>query len=155
MSTPSFDRDNGRETIVEVRDLRMSFGLKEVLHGISFEVGRGEIFGFIGPNGAGKTTTIRILSTLLVPSAGDLWVDGVHVVAEPELVRRRVGYMPDYVGVYPGLTVREYLEFFAGAFRLPRRRRRATRAAGCRRRRPARRSAVGFDPPLPAASAQR
>ena len=117
--------DNGRETIVEVRDLRMSFGLKEVLHGISFEVGRGEIFGFIGPNGAGKTTTIRILSTLLVPSAGDLWVDGVHVVAEPELVRRRIGYMPDYVGVYPGLTVREYLEFFAGAFRLPRRRRRA------------------------------
>ena len=104
--------------LLRVQGLRMSFGDKEVLKGLDFEVGRGEIFGFIGPNGAGKTTTIRILATLLHPSAGNVWLDDVHVVERPDIIRRRIGYMPDYVGVYPGLTVRDYLEFFAGAYRL-------------------------------------
>lgn len=111
--------------ILQVSDLRMQFGQKPVLHGISFEVSRGEIFGFIGPNGAGKTTTIRILATLLVPTSGDVWVDGFHALTHPEQVRRRIGYMPDYVGVYPGLTVTEYLEFFAGAYRIHGQRRKA------------------------------
>ena len=106
------------EVIFRADGLCMSFGAKEVLHDVSFSVRRGEIFGLIGPNGAGKTTTIRIMATLLHPSRGDLWLDGVHLVARPEDVRRRIGYMPDFVGVYPGLTVREYLEFFAGAYRL-------------------------------------
>ena len=114
--------DNGNDApgdvLLEVDDLHMSFGEKEVLKGIGFQVQRGEIFGFIGPNGAGKTTTIRILATLLHPSHGDVWLDGVHVVERPDIIRQRIGYMPDYVGVYPGLTVYEYLEFFAGAYRL-------------------------------------
>lgn len=114
----SESRDASQSPILRVQGLRMSFGLKEVLHGLDFEVRRGEIFGFIGPNGAGKTTTIRILSTLLIPDEGDVWIDGVHVIEQPETVRRVIGYMPDYVGVYPGLTVLEYLQFFAGAFRL-------------------------------------
>lgn len=104
--------------ILKVENLRMSFGDKEVLHGLSFEVRRGEIHGFIGPNGAGKTTTIKILATLLFPQEGNVWVDGIHLLEQPEQIRRRIGYMPDYVGVYPGLTVKEYLEFFAGAYRL-------------------------------------
>ena len=111
--------------ILQVVDLRMQFGTKEVLKGISFDVPRGEIFGFIGPNGAGKTTTIRVLATLLIPTQGDVWVDGFHALTHPEEVRRRIGYMPDYVGVYPGLTVAEYLEFFAGAYRIHGKRRKA------------------------------
>lgn len=106
------------DVLVRAEGLEMHFGKKQVLKGNSFNVRRGEIYGFIGPNGAGKTTTIRILSTLLTPTAGDLWVDGINVIEEPERIRRRIGYMPDYVGVYAGLTVQEYLSFFAGAYRL-------------------------------------
>ncbi len=111
-------RERQPDVLVSVQGLDMVFDSKQVLFDVGFEVNRGEIFGFIGPNGAGKTTTIRILSTLLIPTRGDLWLDGVHVIEQPEIIRRRIGYMPDYVGVYPGLTVREYLEFFAGAYRL-------------------------------------
>jgi ABC-2 type transport system ATP-binding protein len=109
---------------IEVRDLRKHFGDREVLRGLSFCVGRGEIFGFIGPNGAGKTTTIRILATLLEPSSGDAWVCGHGVEDDSDAVRRIVGYMPDDAGVYEGLTVDEYLDFFARAYRLDAARRR-------------------------------
>ncbi len=105
-------------SIIEVRDLEIAFGKKVAVAGISFDVSRGVIHGFIGPNGAGKTTTIRVLASLLIPTAGGAWVDGFNVVTEPASVRSRLGYMPDYVGVYEGLSVREYLEFFALAHRL-------------------------------------
>jgi ABC-2 type transport system ATP-binding protein len=78
-------------------------------------VPRGEIFGFIGPNGAGKTTTIRIMATLLEPTAGKVEIDGVDAVEDPVGVRRALGYMPDHAGVYERITVREYLDFFAAA----------------------------------------
>ncbi|MEC9476045.1 MAG: ABC transporter ATP-binding protein [Planctomycetota bacterium] len=104
--------------IIQVRDLLMRFDKKEAVSSISFDVPRGVIHGFIGPNGAGKTTTIRILASLLIPTAGGAWIDGANVVTEPEEVRRRLGYMPDYVGVYEGLSVQEYLDFFAMAHRL-------------------------------------
>jgi len=113
--------DSGRATsrpIVEVRGLVRSFGDTCAVRGISFEIPQGEIFGFIGPNGAGKTTTLRILATLLEPTAGEVRIDGACVVNDTEHVRRVVGYMPDYFGVYEGITVEEYLEFFAGAFRI-------------------------------------
>ncbi len=110
--------------MVVVRDLRMVFGETVALDGISFEIGEGQIFGFIGPNGAGKTTTIKILATLLEPTSGDLSIAGLDVLEQPDEVRRIVGYMPDEFGVYEGITVWEYLEFFAGAFRVPPRERR-------------------------------
>ncbi|MGE4618676.1 MAG: ABC transporter ATP-binding protein [Planctomycetota bacterium] len=112
--------------IIQVRDLTMEFSKKKAVAGISFDVPRGVIHGFIGPNGAGKTTTIRILASLQIPTSGGAWIDGANVVTEPEEVRRRLGYMPDYVGVYEGLSVSEYLEFFAMAHRLPQARRRAS-----------------------------
>jgi len=112
--------------IIQVRDLTMRFAKKEAVSAISFDVPRGVIHGFIGPNGAGKTTTIRILASLLVPTSGGAWIDGANVVTEPEEVRRRLGYMPDYVGVYEGLSVQEYLDFFALAHRLAPARRRAS-----------------------------
>jgi ABC-2 type transport system ATP-binding protein len=104
---------------IRVRHLWHRFGAIDVLRDVSFEVGPGEIFGFIGPNGAGKTTTIRIMATLLEPMAGRVEIDGIDVTIDPEEVRRRIGYMPDHAGVYDRITVREYLEFFADAFRVP------------------------------------
>ena len=103
---------------IRVRHLWHRFGAFEVLRDVSFEVAPGEIFGFIGPNGAGKTTTIRIMATLLEPLAGRVEIDGIDVALEPEAVRRIIGYMPDHAGVYERVTVREYLEFFADAYRV-------------------------------------
>ncbi|MBI4601935.1 MAG: ABC transporter ATP-binding protein [Planctomycetes bacterium] len=117
--------EGAAEIAVSVRSLSKTYGDGYAVHDLSFEVPRGEIFGFIGPNGAGKTTTLRILATLLEPTAGEVLVEGRCVVNETEEVRRRIGYMPDRFGVYDGVTVEEYLEFFAGAYRLPRGRRAA------------------------------
>ena len=104
---------------IRVRHLWHRFGNLQVLRDVSFDVGAGEIFGFIGPNGAGKTTTIRVMATLLEPMAGRVEVDGIDVTIDPDSVRKRIGYMPDHAGVYERITVREYLEFFADAFRVP------------------------------------
>ncbi len=104
---------------IRVRHLWHRFGRFEVLRDVSFEVGHGEIFGFIGPNGAGKTTTIRVMATLLEPLAGRVEIDGLDVTLHPESVRKMIGYMPDHAGVYDRVTVREYLEFFADAYRVP------------------------------------
>ncbi len=89
------------------------------LDGLSLHVPRGSVYGFVGPNGAGKTTTMRILSTLLAPNAGEAWVDGRPITADPSGVRAKMGYMPDFFGVYDNLTVSEYLDFYAAAYGVP------------------------------------
>jgi ABC-2 type transport system ATP-binding protein len=109
---------NAPAPAIRVRHLWHRFGRFDVLRDVSFEVAHGEIFGFIGPNGAGKTTTIRIMSTLLEPLAGRVEIDGIDVAIDPLQVRRIIGYMPDHAGVYERITVREYLEFFADAYRV-------------------------------------
>ncbi|HOX08522.1 MAG TPA: ABC transporter ATP-binding protein [Planctomycetota bacterium] len=91
----------------------------QALRGVSLHVQEGDIYAFIGPNGAGKTTTIRILATLLEPTAGLASIAGEDVSRYPERVRRLIGYMPDEFGVYPGLRIWEYLDFFAAAYRMP------------------------------------
>lgn len=103
---------------IRVRHLWHRFAGQDVLRDVTFDVGQGEIFGFIGPNGAGKTTTIRLMATLLEPMAGRIEIGGIDVAMEPGRVRRIIGYMPDHAGVYDRITVREYLEFFADAFRV-------------------------------------
>ena len=107
--------------MIDVENLTKVYGEFTAVRGISFHVEAGAIFGFIGPNGAGKTTTIRILATLLDPSRGTVRVDGHDAVEEPEKVRAAIGYMPDDFGVYEGVTVAEYLDFFASSYGLPRR----------------------------------
>jgi len=111
--------------IVAIADLVVRYGRTEAVHGISFEIPRGAIFGFIGPNGAGKTSTIKVLATLLRPTSGSAQVCGYDVRTRAADVRRRIGYMPDFFGVYDDLTAGEYLHFFAAAYRIPSGNRRA------------------------------
>ncbi len=85
---------------------------------INLDLKPGDLFGFIGPNGAGKTTTMRIIATLLEPTSGEAYVCGQSVITHPKETRRLVGYMPDFFGVYDDMTVIEYLEFFAAAYRI-------------------------------------
>ena len=103
---------------IELRDLHRYFGETKAVDGVSFEVYAGEVFGYIGPNGAGKTTSMRILATLDEPTCGDALVDGFSVVDDPDHVRRRLGFMPDYFGTYQNVNVRDYLDFFARAYGL-------------------------------------
>ena len=114
------------EPIVSVRGLKKYYGDIHAVRDLSFDVMPGHIFGFIGPNGAGKTTTLRVMATLLEPTEGQILIDGLCVETDTAEVRRIIGYMPDLFGVYEGNTVEEYLEFFAGAYQIPRRQRTAT-----------------------------
>jgi ABC-2 type transport system ATP-binding protein len=88
------------------------------VHDVSFSLEAGTILGFIGPNGAGKSTTMRILATLDVPTAGEVLLDGQSAVDRPDAVRPLIGYMPDRYGTYEDMTVYEFLDFFARAYRL-------------------------------------
>ena len=111
------------EAVVQTRDLTKQYGRFTALSDLNLTIERGAIYGFIGPNGAGKTTTMRILSTLLEPTRGEAWVSGFPVMQEPQEVRRRIGYMPDFFGVYDNMMVWEYLDFFAAAYHVPEARR--------------------------------
>jgi ABC-2 type transport system ATP-binding protein len=103
--------------VITADNLTKIYGKRTALDHVSFEVPEGEIFGFVGPNGAGKTTTLRILAGLLEPGSGRASIDGVDVVQQPQQVHSRIGYMPDFFGVYDQLTVAEYLDFYAACYR--------------------------------------
>ena len=124
---------------IEVRGLTRRFGAFTAVDDLSFEVRRGEIFGFLGSNGAGKSTTIRMLCGLLRPSAGTAMVDGIDVSRDPEGVKRRIGYMSQRFSLYELLTVDQNIRFFGGIYgldpaRLAARRAFVTEMAGLRGR---------------------
>ena len=102
--------------MIEVRDLKVYYGDNVAVDGLSFEVKKGEVYGLIGPNGAGKTTTIKAIATLLEPTYGEILVDGISALHEPENVRGMLGYMPDFPPVYDDLRVDEFVELFASAY---------------------------------------
>lgn len=104
---------------VVIDRLTKRFGSFVAVDGISLEVQAGEIFGFLGPNGAGKSTTIRILCGLLAPSEGRAVVGGFDVAAQPEMVKKNIGYMSQKFSLYDDLTVEENIEFFAGIYGVP------------------------------------
>ena len=106
-------------TIIELQNLTHRYGKLVAVNDVSLQIEEGSIFGFIGPNGAGKTTTMRILSTLLRPTSGDARVGGCSVCSDPRGVRRQIGYMPDFFGVYNEMKVWEYLDFFAACYDTP------------------------------------
>ncbi len=106
--------------VIDVRDLRKSFGPHRVVEGLTLQVGAGEICGFLGANGSGKTTTIRMLCGLLTPDGGAGTCVGYDVIREAPAIRRQVGYMTQRFSLYEDLTVRENLEFVASVYELPR-----------------------------------
>lgn len=106
--------------LVSARGLSKQYGKLNALNGLDLDVARGAIYGIIGPNGAGKSTLFTILATLLRPTSGQATVCGFDPVNEPRAVRRRIGYMPDVMGVYDQLRVDEYLQFHAAAYGVPR-----------------------------------
>ena len=116
-----------RDRAVVARELSRRFGRFVAVDRVSFEVARGEIFGFLGPNGAGKTTTIKMLIGLLAPSAGSATVVGFDLATQAEALKRHVGYMSQLFSLYADLTVEENIAFFSGLYGVPRERRAARR----------------------------
>lgn len=117
------------DAAIRASGLTRRFGALTAVKGITFDVGRGEIFGLVGPDGAGKTTTLRLLAGLLEPTEGEAWLAGLHVVRDAGALKDRIGYMAQRFGLYPDLTVEENMAFYADLFGVPR----AERAAlACR-----------------------
>jgi ABC-2 type transport system ATP-binding protein len=104
--------------MIEIKGLTKKYGDLFAIREINLSLQAGDVFGFIGPNGAGKTTTMRILATLLQPTWGEAYVAGHSIYTAPKDIRRAIGYMPDFFGVYDDMKVIEYLEFFAAAYRI-------------------------------------
>lgn len=107
--------------MIELRHVTKRFGSLTALDNLSLKLDRGDVFGFIGPNGAGKSTTMKILACLLKPESGFATVGGMPCATHGRKIRRVIGYMPDFLGVYADLRVHEYLDFFASAYGMPRR----------------------------------
>jgi ABC-2 type transport system ATP-binding protein len=104
--------------VIKTHNLTKKYGDQYAIRAIELDLAAGDLFGFIGPNGAGKTTTMKILATLLAPTFGEAYVCGHSIYRDPKDIRRLVGYMPDFFGVYDDMKVIEYLEFFAAAYRI-------------------------------------
>ncbi|MEI6915928.1 MAG: ABC transporter ATP-binding protein [Armatimonadota bacterium] len=105
--------------VLEINHLTKSYGALKAVNDLSFVLNKGDTMGFVGPNGAGKTTTIKIAASLLDPTEGSVRICGYDVTESPMEVRKVLGYMPDFFGVYDDLKVWEYLDFFAAAYRIP------------------------------------
>ena len=101
--------------MIEIDNLAKSFGKTKALDGISLRIGDSEIYGFVGANGAGKTTTMRIISGLIPADSGKVIINGLDSVKNIRQIKSKIGYVPDYFGVYDNLRVAEYIEFFASA----------------------------------------
>lgn len=104
--------------MLEIKNLKKRYGRFQALDGLDMEVKDGELYGFVGPNGAGKTTTIKIISGLLSADSGSVVIDGVDAVKDSRKLKEKIGYIPDFFGVYDNLKVSEYMEFFASCYGL-------------------------------------
>lgn len=105
--------------MLEIKDLVKKYGSFTAVDGLCLHVSEGSIFGFVGPNGAGKTTTMRIMAGLLSATSGSILMEDVDLTKNPRLLRAKIGYMPDFFGVYDNLKVTEYMDFYAGAYEIP------------------------------------
>ncbi|WNC14212.1 ABC transporter ATP-binding protein [Brevibacillus brevis] len=105
--------------MIQIQNLKKRYGKMEALKGLTLEIDKGTVFGFVGPNGAGKSTTMSILATLLAPTSGKAYVGGYEVTKHPKEVRKLIGYMPDFFGVYDNLTAEEYLDFYGANYDIP------------------------------------
>ena len=105
--------------MLQVRNLVKKYGKFTAVDNLSMDIGEGEIFGFVGSNGAGKTTTMKIIAGLLAQTSGDVLVDGVSIASGLKGIKRKIGYMPDFFGVYDDLKVDEYMDFYSGIYGIP------------------------------------
>ncbi|RCX20416.1 ABC-2 type transport system ATP-binding protein [Fontibacillus phaseoli] len=106
--------------MIEIQNLTKTYGGFDALKNVNLSISKGTVFGFVGPNGAGKTTTMSILATLLAPTSGSARVGGFEVTEQPHEVRKRIGYMPDFFGVYDQFKTTEYLHFYGASYGIPR-----------------------------------
>ncbi len=104
--------------MLKIENLVKNYGKFRALNGLSMEVKKGELFGFIGPNGAGKTTTIKIMSGLLRADSGHVYLDGLDALKDADKLKQKIGYVPDFFGVYDNLKAIEYMEFYASTYGL-------------------------------------
>lgn len=105
--------------MLEIKNLYKRYGKFLAVNNLSLSIAEGEIFGFVGPNGAGKTTTMKIVAGLLKASGGQVLINGINVISHPGKLREKIGYMPDFFGVYDNLKVDEYMDFYAGMYKIP------------------------------------
>ncbi|MGP7817538.1 ATP-binding cassette domain-containing protein [Niallia sp. 01092] len=102
--------------MIEIHDLSKNYGKFTALHPLNLTIDKGTVFGFVGQNGAGKSTTFSMLSTLLAPTSGTAYINGFNIIEEPKEVRKQLGYMPDFFGVYDQLKAEEYLDFYGASY---------------------------------------
>lgn len=105
--------------MLEIKNLVKQYGKFTAVNQFNLKVKKGSIYGFVGPNGAGKTTTMKIMAGLLPPTSGTIFVDGMDVTTERKSLKEKIGYMPDFFGVYDNLRVSEYMDFYAGTYYIP------------------------------------
>jgi len=108
------------DAIIKIQNVSKRYHKLYALNDFTLDIPRGAVYGLIGPNGAGKSTLLRILAALISPSSGEVWFENAEVSQHPASIQRKIGYMPDFFGVYPDLTTVEYLEFYAGIHKIPR-----------------------------------
>ncbi len=111
--------------MLKIVNLVKKYGRFTAVDNLCMEIEEGQIYGFVGANGAGKTTTMKIIAGLLQPTSGEVFVDGIEISSNPRAVKRKIGYMPDFFGVYDDLKVDEYMDFYAGIYGIPYRERKA------------------------------
>jgi ABC-2 type transport system ATP-binding protein len=105
--------------LIQFSNLTLIYNSKTIIKDLTFSVDEGEIFGLVGKNGAGKSTVIRVMSTLLEPTYGEVLINGYSVTNKPEVIRKIIGYVPDQSGLYSNLTSWEYLDFFGACYKIP------------------------------------
>ncbi len=105
--------------MLKITNLVKRYGKFTAVDNLSMEISEGQIFGFVGANGAGKTTTMRIVAGLLQPTSGEILVDGTDILSSSRKVKKKIGYMPDFFGVYDDLKVVEYMNFYSGIYGIP------------------------------------
>lgn len=104
--------------MLHIDHLYKSYGKFRAVNDLTLHIPQGDLFGFVGPNGAGKTTTIRIVCGLMLPSSGDVAINGVNALAHQREIKKQIGYVPDFFGVYDNLKVKEYMDFYGSMYRM-------------------------------------
>ena len=104
--------------MLHINQLYKNYGKFQAVNNLTLHIPKGDLFGFVGPNGAGKTTTIRMVCGLMLPSAGGIVINGVDALAHQKEIKKQIGYVPDFFGVYDNLKVKEYMDFYGSMYRM-------------------------------------